>query len=79
MPWVLSERIIACLENERLLVLAGKNLMMLCAIHPDKIAVAIKIALNQIENLPYPFAPNKFLKTGMDKAEINEGKIMLMR
>jgi hypothetical protein len=37
------------------------------------------MALNHIEKMPYPLAPNKFLKTGMEIPDIKAGKMTLMR
>ncbi len=52
---------------------------MLCVIQPDSIAVIIRIALNQIEKAPYPAAPKRCLKTGMEIPEIKAGKMTLIR
>jgi hypothetical protein len=77
--WVSVDNLIAFLEKEYLSLLAAKKRIILCVIHPEKTAVRISIALIQIEKFPYPLAPNKCLKTGIESPEISAGKIILMR
>ncbi len=77
--WVRAESKSAAFEKTCLLFCNGKKRMMLCAIHPDKIAVDIRIALNQIEKFPYPLAPSKCLNTGIDAPEMNAGRMILIR
>lgn len=77
--WVSRDNLIAFLENEYLFSLAGKSRIILWVIHPEETAVIINTALSQIENFPYPSAPSKCLKTGIETPDINAGSIMLTR
>lgn len=77
MACVIPESKIDCRANDRLCVLAGKYLRMLCDIQPDKVALQSKTELKVIEKLPYPLAPSNSLNKGIEPAVTIPGNIIL--